>query len=282
MIHRIFKNLTFIALCLGIIPDIFSDPMIDPKVKYQLNSLQGLPFELQVHIFRTLIDDAQTQEQLQEYINKYSVLSTYFKDLANTKDGQKIIKEKYNELFLRRAQEKLNELYKATKHNKKYHINLSQGINAENIYHDTILHIAAEGHFSPAFIKQIIKAGAKINQRGFNGTTPLHRAAMTTSLEVMKVLIANGADVNARDIQDQTPLDKIILKYQHDISHQNVVAHALYYDLIALLLKSDACVSAVAWNIMQSIKNQIPLQTNYLINNYYNPDQPCTKRARYN
>ena len=53
-------------------------------------------------------------------------------------------------------------------------------------------------------VRQHLAAGADVNAKNQNGSTPLHRAAIT---EIAELLITNGADVNAKDDDDTTPLD---------------------------------------------------------------------------
>lgn len=45
-----------------------------------------------------------------------------------------------------------------------------------------------------------------INQPDASGSTPLHHAARTESLNMVEYLIKNGADVNSRDFRGYTPL----------------------------------------------------------------------------
>ena len=50
-----------------------------------------------------------------------------------------------------------------------------------------------------ALIQRLIEMGSDINSQGFNGLTPLHRAASSGDLKIAKLLTDNGADPNAYD-----------------------------------------------------------------------------------
>lgn len=68
----------------------------------------------------------------------------------------------------------------------------------------TALHAAC---CSPHIIRMLINAGAEVDAQRFDGGTPLHYAAASSSHEAMHALVQCGADVNARhNITDQTAL----------------------------------------------------------------------------
>lgn len=54
-------------------------------------------------------------------------------------------------------------------------------------------------------VKLLIKQGADVNEKRWNGSTPLFNAVQGES-NIVKVLIENGADVNVRDTNLTTPL----------------------------------------------------------------------------
>jgi len=63
-------------------------------------------------------------------------------------------------------------------------------------------------------VKQHLAAGADVNEKAGDGTTPLHNAAVYGHKEVAELLLANGAEVNAIIVsgrnQGKTPLDLAI------------------------------------------------------------------------
>ena len=77
---------------------------------------------------------------------------------------------------------------------------------------------------SPAIIKTFLDSGARINEKSFNGETPLHRAvwmchirpndkyrffwAELLTLATVKLLCTAGADLHAKDQLGATPLDR--------------------------------------------------------------------------
>lgn len=72
----------------------------------------------------------------------------------------------------------------------------------------TALHNAAA--FGPVeMVRDLLKAGAKVDARDSRGLTPLHFALASEypSLETVRVLLQAGSDVNARDHTGETPLD---------------------------------------------------------------------------
>ncbi|QSQ22445.1 ankyrin repeat domain-containing protein [Pyxidicoccus parkwayensis] len=59
---------------------------------------------------------------------------------------------------------------------------------------------------SPRIYKEVLDAGARVDVRGYGGTTPLHRAAGYGYAPMAELLLARGADVNAMDGLGRTPL----------------------------------------------------------------------------
>ena len=75
----------------------------------------------------------------------------------------------------------------------------------------SILTAAFDGNIE--IVKQLLAAGADVNAKDGDGTTPLHCAADAGRKEIVELLIANGADVNAKNFQSKSPLD-LAVKYK--------------------------------------------------------------------
>jgi ankyrin repeat protein len=52
-----------------------------------------------------------------------------------------------------------------------------------------------------------VDRGADVNARDHDGWTPLHSAAISRSVQAVRLLLEHGADVNACDRWDQTPTE---------------------------------------------------------------------------
>jgi hypothetical protein len=74
--------------------------------------------------------------------------------------------------------------------------------NADGV---TPLHCAA-GTCRIELVKYLIKMGANVNVADDHGWTPLHSAAYTNDAAIVEVLLENGADVEALDAQGQAPI----------------------------------------------------------------------------
>lgn len=64
---------------------------------------------------------------------------------------------------------------------------------------DTILHIAAESSVTLEILAILLEAGANVNAKNKNQSTPLHVAVHYNQLEKVKLLVAHGANPNAQD-----------------------------------------------------------------------------------
>jgi|GEM_PF-551061 len=60
-------------------------------------------------------------------------------------------------------------------------------------------------------ILELLAAGADINERNDTRETPLHRAAVYSSVDAIRVLLAKGADIHARDEAGKTVLHRAAL-----------------------------------------------------------------------
>ena len=80
-------------------------------------------------------------------------------------------------------------------------------VNAKNTDGSTPLHAAAEFNPSPSVLEVLLKAGADVNAKNTDGWTPLHMAAAKSPTpSVLEVLLKAGADVNAKNTDGSTPL----------------------------------------------------------------------------
>lgn len=71
--------------------------------------------------------------------------------------------------------------------------------------------------------RSLIAAGARVNDRGGPGRTPLHYA-LPGHLDMARLLIEKGADVNARDSEGASPLDESVWRGDLDAA-AIVIAH---------------------------------------------------------
>ena len=75
---------------------------------------------------------------------------------------------------------------------------------------DISIHEAAkEGNIEA--VKQHLAAGADVNAKARDATTPLHLAALKGQKEIAELLIAEDANVNAKGTEGRTPLNTAII-----------------------------------------------------------------------
>ncbi|HEX5243065.1 MAG TPA: ankyrin repeat domain-containing protein [Tepidisphaeraceae bacterium] len=67
-------------------------------------------------------------------------------------------------------------------------------VHARDKWHYTPLHLAA----NVAVARLLIDSGARVNSRGWMGSTPLHKAASAGQADVVELLIQHGAKIHAR------------------------------------------------------------------------------------
>ena len=71
--------------------------------------------------------------------------------------------------------------------------------------HQTALHVAARKGYQVS-VKDLIKAGSKVNKKDSAGNTPLIYATCSGHVSVIKSLIKHGADPNDRNMTDEGAL----------------------------------------------------------------------------
>ena len=92
-------------------------------------------------------------------------------------------------------------------------------------------------------MKSLIKAGANLHQKTADaiGVTPLHLAAQSLKIEVVRFLVRSGAEVDSKDNRNQTPL-----KYatSNSLDHQNPVIDFLLFNG-AQMFDGDCCTECL-------------------------------------
>src|SRR5579859_3782285 len=158
-----------------------------------------------------------------------------------------------------KAQDKLDSLA-AYGVIKKIDLSGPDGINNENAYGETVLHIAAQHPelFSPSLIEDLIYAGANVTEVDTSGDTPLHFASYHNYLPAMELFIEHGdkSMLSERNADGYTALDEaiegIIGRSPKDYSYYQTakefpitgkINKPKGYDAVSLLLENGACVS---------------------------------------
>uniref|UniRef100_A0A2C9K523 Uncharacterized protein n=1 Tax=Biomphalaria glabrata TaxID=6526 RepID=A0A2C9K523_BIOGL len=113
----------------------------------------------------------------------------------------------------------------------KYLIHTGTDINRKDDEGFTALHGAATYH-KLDFAEALLKYGAIVNLKSFNGRTPLHEAV--EDVNITKLFLENQAKVNAKDVFGNTPLSlaskcfgdmvdvvKLLIASGSDVNHKN-------------------------------------------------------------
>jgi ankyrin repeat protein len=91
-------------------------------------------------------------------------------------------------------------------------------VNAKDHYlKETPLHCAAERDCVKA-AELLIKEGADVNAKNFEGMTPLHYAVKKNSIKIVELLISQSVNINEKDNQGNTPYTYAINKGYTDIA----------------------------------------------------------------
>jgi len=99
----------------------------------------------------------------------------------------------------------------------------SAKVNTQDDFGDTALHNAvwvypAVDRNQVELVRFLLSRGADVNIAGFDGKTPLHRAAYRGNPEMVKALLEGGANPQARDNRGNTPLQIAIDNKQEEVA----------------------------------------------------------------
>lgn len=86
----------------------------------------------------------------------------------------------------------------------------------------------AAGHGNLQVVRSLIAAGARVNDAGGAGRTPLHYA-LESHLDIVHFLMEKGADVNIRDSEGASPLDDAVWSGNLDATAM-LLAHGAHLD----------------------------------------------------
>lgn len=201
-------------------PGPSSAPRQESELLKELDSpsFANLPYEVQLHIFETLLD-LSTDAELDKNIAYYSRISHQFYDLAHSSQGKTIIKKRYgNTHYLSALQEKLN---KVVSHGSSVNL-VKDGINAKNYNGETALMMTTIRSSKQAanLAQNLIFHGADVNLQDNDGDTALKLAAFHLNHLVVQVLLDNGADPNIKNKHGRTALIGLINTISGTFSRQ--------------------------------------------------------------
>jgi ankyrin repeat protein len=90
-------------------------------------------------------------------------------------------------------------------------------VNAKDRNNNTPLHFAAQtGNME--IVRLLLSKGAEVNERNNEGITPLHLAVQKCNQEACRSLIGKGADLEAKDKENRTPTDWAIAFNHRDLA----------------------------------------------------------------
>ncbi|CAG9771421.1 unnamed protein product [Ceutorhynchus assimilis] len=144
-------------------------------------------------------------------------------------------------------------------YNAIVHILLEHGfnVNAADNKQQTSLIYACNWHSDPHLIRILLKFGAEMEIKDFDGRTALHWASLRGHTAVVNSLLENGANVNAQINDGETPLHLATL-----CNRQQVVLTLLQHGALYLSIKNKQQESALdiakKWNrtkILQIFKS---------------------------
>lgn len=78
--------------------------------------------------------------------------------------------------------------------------------SVQDLFGDSVLHVATMGNMSNALVTKLINAGSLINVQNKKGVTPLAEAVALKNIDHISLYVERGGDIFASDINDNTPL----------------------------------------------------------------------------
>jgi ankyrin repeat protein len=97
--------------------------------------------------------------------------------------------------------------------------------------------------------RDLLGKRAEVNEKDYNGRTPLHLAIQKGHKEIAELLIQNGSDINERNNGGMTPLhlaivNRVTLRWSHGIEPRHLEIGEYDTELIDLLITKGADVNA--------------------------------------
>ncbi|NXL86698.1 ANR11 protein, partial [Alectura lathami] len=99
-------------------------------------------------------------------------------------------------------------------------------ITKRNGFGETILQrAAADGDAD--LVRNLIKAGASVNDQDYAGWTALHEASLEGHYGIANELLKAGADANARGCEQMTPLQDAVKKGHYEVYSSLDISYGL-------------------------------------------------------